>query len=248
MKIFALADLHLSFSCPEKDMAFFGKTWEGYTDKIEKNWKQKISEKDLVLIAGDISWAMNDEVQIDLAWIDKLPGKKVLIKGNHDYWWGSLKKVYQYLPPSISVIQNNTFEYKNISIGGSRLWDTQEYNFSQFIDFQDNPKENKEKLIQQELQEKLFERELKRLELSLANLNPKAKMRIAMTHYPPISFDLKESKASKILERYKIDVCIFGHLHNIKKEASLFGEKNGVRYQLTSCDYLNFDPIEIPIK
>lgn len=248
MKIFALADLHLSFSCPDKDMAFFGKIWEGYTDKIEKNWKEKISSDDLVLIAGDISWAMKDEVQLDFAWIDRLPGKKVLIKGNHDYWWGSLKKVYEYLPPSISVIQNNTFDYKGISIGGTRLWDTTEYHFNQFIEFQENPKANKEKLIQQDLEEKIFDRELKRLELSLSSLDPKAKVRIAMTHYPPISFDLKDSKASKILEKYNVDVCIFGHLHNIKKDTKLFGSKNGIEYLLTSCDYLDFDPIEIVLK
>lgn len=245
-KIFAIADLHLSFSCPEKDMAFFGETWEGYTDKIEKNWIEKISPEDLVLIAGDISWAMKDEVRIDLAWIDKLPGKKLLLKGNHDYWWGSLSKVHSYLPPSISVIQNNTFDFHNVSIGGSRLWDTEEYNFSSFIEFKENPKA-KEKLIQQDLEEKIFQRELSRLDLSLSKLNPNAKYRIAMTHYPPISAELEDSKASKLLEKHNIDVCVFGHLHNLQQKASLFGEKNGIQYLLTSCDYLNFNPIEIII-
>lgn len=243
-RIFAIADLHLSFSCPEKDMAFFGKTWEHYTDKIKENWRKKISEEDLVLIAGDISWAMKDEVTLDLAWIDALPGKKLLLKGNHDYWWSSLKKVYSLLPPSISVIQNNSFDFHDVTIGGSRLWDTSEYNFSSFIEFKENPKQ-KEKLIQQDLQEKIFLRELSRLDTSLSTLNPKAKYRIAMTHYPPISADLKDSAASKLLEKHNIDICIFGHLHNVQKKAPLFGEKNDIQYLLTSCDYLNFDPIEI---
>lgn len=246
MKIFALADLHLSFSVPEKNMAFFGEVWEGYTDKIEKNWKEKITDDDLILIAGDISWAMKEEVQLDLAWIDQLPGTKVIIKGNHDYWWGTLKKVYEYLPPSIHVIQNDVFNHKGISIGGSRLWDSKEYNFHKFIDFQENPRQKEtEEKIQEDLQEKIFERELKRLELSLSKLDPKAKKRICMTHYPPVSWDLKDSKASKILEKHSIDICVFGHLHNVKKEAKLFGEKNGIEYLLTSCDYLNFDPIQI---
>jgi len=229
-------------------MAFFGDVWKGYTDKIEKNWKNKITDDDLVLIAGDISWAMGQEVKLDLDWIDALPGKKVMIKGNHDYWWASLKKVYEVLPESISVIQNNVFNYKGITIGGARLWDTKEYNFNEFVNFVENPNENKkEKLIQQDLQEKIFEKELKRLELSLKELDPTANKRICMTHYPPISWDLNDSKASKILEKYKVDLCVFGHLHNIKKDRKLFGQKNGINYLLTSCDYLDFDPIELDI-
>lgn len=249
MKIFAIADLHLSFGKPEKNMEVFGDKWKGYTQKIETNWKKKITNDDLVLVAGDISWSMNiDGALIDLLWIDQLPGKKVLIKGNHDYWWGSLKKVYDALPPSISVIQNNVFNYKNITIGGARLWDSDEYSFESYIQFVENPKEKKitiEESIHKDLQKQIFERELVRLRLSLEQLDPKADLRIAMTHYPPLGADQHESRVSKILEEFKIDICVFGHLHNIKEGIKLYEKKNKIAYYLTSCDYLGFDPIEV---
>src|SRR5690348_10918520 len=129
MTIWVLSDPHLSFGVPSKDMATFGPTWERYAEKIQMHWKEKISPRDLVLIPGDISWAMKlTEALPDLQWIDALPGKKVILRGNHDHWWGSLAKLSQAMPPSISVIQNNaiTWETNNktrVAIGGSRLWD-----------------------------------------------------------------------------------------------------------------------------
>lgn len=250
MSIWALSDLHLSFSVPEKGMEMFGPLWEGYIAKIETNWKQSIQKNDLVLIPGDICWATKlEEAAIDLAWIDALPGTKVMIKGNHDYWWSSRKKVVDMLPPSIHIIQNDAFLWNGVAIGGSRLWDTPEYNFDPFIHFQYNPKaripseeERKKGLLERE---KLFVRELDRLRLSLSGLDPKANRRIALTHYPPIGADLLPSRASHILEEFKIDTCLFGHLHNVKKERPLFGEARGVSYLLTSCDYLDFKPIKI---
>ncbi|MES2344544.1 MAG: metallophosphoesterase [Chlamydiota bacterium] len=249
MTIWALADPHLSFGVENKSMEAFGPLWKDYTKKMEAAWREQVAPDDLVLIAGDISWAMRlEEVAIDLKWIDNLPGTKVISKGNHDYWWSSSSKLKAIMPPSIHFIHNSVFNWNGATIGGTRLWDSLEYNFKDFIHFRENPKENKSKEYNpsfQEENERIFERELERLKLSLKMLDPKARLRIAMTHYPPISADLKPSRASAILEEFNIDVCVFGHLHSLKKEMPLFGEARGVRYLLTSCDYLDFKPIRV---
>lgn len=245
MKIFALADLHLSISTPTKTMEIFSDVWKNYQNEIEKNWKSLITKDDLVLIAGDISWALKlKEALIDLEWLHNLPGKKIISKGNHDFWWPSNTKLKKALPPSIDFIQNNAITIGDITIGGTRLWDTDEFNFDSYIDFIFNPKQNKdlEEEIQEDLSNKIFEREFERLILSLDQMDKNAKTKIVMTHFPPISAELKDSKVSKLLEDYKIDICVFGHLHNVKKDKKMFGEKNKIKYILTSADYLDFVP------
>jgi predicted phosphohydrolase len=184
-----------------------------------------------------------EDALVDLRWIDSLPGTKLLVRGNHDYWWGSASKLAKALPPSIRFIQNNAFHFKGATIGGSRLWDSAEYAFGSFIHFQENPREREpEPSVDGE---KIFVRELERLKLSLNQLDPQARLRIAITHYPPIGADLKPSRASDLLERYNVQICVFGHLHSLKKDRPLFGEIRGVRYILASCDYLDFRPIKI---
>lgn len=231
MKIWAIADLHLSFGATNKSMEVFGPIWKDYQQKIEFHWREHVHDADLVLIAGDISWAMHrEEAQKDLDFIDKLPGVKVLIKGNHDYWWGTSAKVKKDLPASLHLIQNSAFTYKNISIGGARLWASKDIRY--------------DGVTCSEQDEKIYLREIERLKLSLSQLDPKATFRIAMTHYPPISLDLSDSKTSKTLEEFHIDVCVFGHLHNLSRPV-VFGEKNKVQYFLTAADYLEFAPKEI---
>lgn len=247
MSIWAIADLHLAFGVPEKRMDFFGAPWIDYTEKIQHHWKENIQAEDLVLIAGDISWAMRIEDAIpDLQWIDQLPGTKLLLRGNHDYWWTSLSKVEKILPSSIHLIQNNSFSWEDVAIGGGRLWDTPEYNFNTYVEYVENPRAKAITPAEKESvdDQKIFLREMARLEMSLKSLKSSAKYRIAMTHYPPIGPDLKPSMASALLEKYQINLCVFGHLHNLKK-VPLFGEKNGIRYLLTSCDYIDFLPIKI---
>ena len=237
MHIWAIADLHLSISVPDKNMDIFGPGWSNYMERIKLHWSASVANDDLVLIAGDISWAMKlEQAKIDLEWIDQLPGTKLMIRGNHDYWWSSASKVRALLPPSIHIIQNDAFVWHDYSIGGARLWDTSEYNF--------NAAHSEEfmKEISEE-QEKIYDRELGRLELSLKAM--RTNKRLVMTHYPPISTDLKPSRASKLLEKYHVSYCCFGHLHNIKKDPSLFGEKNGVKYIFTAGDYLEFKPYKI---
>lgn len=247
MTVWALGDLHLSFGVADKQMDVFGSQWKDHPEKIRTHWLEKIHENDLVLIPGDISWAMKPEdAKADLDWIHALPGTKVMLRGNHDYWWTSLKKVEQVLPSSIHLIQNNVFCWNNIAIGGARMWDTPEYSFGDFVHYIDNPRENALTKVEDPKEaEKIFERELGRLEYSLKQLPKDGTVRIAMTHYPPIGADLQPSRISAILEKYAVSCCIFGHLHNIKTNALPYGTKNAVRYVLTSCDYLDFTPIKI---
>lgn len=249
LRIWAIGDLHLSFGVPNKGMEVFGPEWDNHAEQIEIHWKRTIHPEDLVLIPGDISWAMRlEEVVPDLKWIDSLPGTKVMIKGNHDYWWGSLKKLAEILPPSIHVIQNNAFTWKDITVGGARLWDTPEYSFGEHIQMRPNPKAkitDPEEIIQEEFAQKLFDKELERLKMSLQMLDPKASVRIAMTHYPPIGADLQPSRAAQILEQYQIQTCVFGHLHSILPGKSLFGERKNIRYLLTSADYIRFQPVAV---
>lgn len=247
MAVWALSDLHLALSVPSKTMEVFGEPWLNYLEKIQKHWSQEISTKDLVLIPGDISWAMQpEEALIDLKWIDELPGTKVVLRGNHDYWWTSLSKLKKILPPSIHPIQNNSFEWEGISIGGSRLWDTPEYDFSDYVVMKENPLAKKCAVTSNPGEdEKVFIRELGRLEASLKTINQHARIKIAMTHYPPIGADLKDSRASCLLGKYHIDICVFGHMHNVRKEISLFGESKGIKYIFAAADYLNFTPIKL---
>lgn len=248
MRIWAIGDLHLSFGVENKSMDIFGPAWEKHAEKIASNWKSVIHPDDLVLVPGDLSWAMKiEEVVPDLQWVHDLPGTKVMIKGNHDYWWGSLNKIAAVLPPSIHLIQNNAFTWKNVTIGGARLWDTPEYSFGKFTEYRENPKAkvDTEELVQEEFSEKIFNRELDRLKLSLSKLDPDAEIRIAMTHYPPIGADLQPSRAGQILEQNNVSICVFGHLHNLKPDLDIFGEARDVRYVLTSCDYIHFQPVAI---
>jgi uncharacterized protein len=250
MRIWAIGDLHLSFGVANKSMEIFGPAWEKHAEKIASHWKSLIHPDDLVLVPGDLSWALKVEEAVpDLQWVHDLPGTKVMIKGNHDYWWGSLNKIAPVLPPSIHLIQNNAFHWKEAAIGGARLWDTPEYSFGHLIEYRENPKakvkENVEEQVQTELSEKIFNRELERLKLSLGQLDPSAKIRIAMTHYPPIGADLKPSRAAQILEQHNISTCVFGHLHNLKPNLDLFGTARGIRYVLTACDYIRFQPVAI---
>lgn len=246
MTIWALSDPHLAFGNPDKTMEVFGPNWKDYPIQIEKNWKANVGDNDLVIVAGDISWAMKDKDALpDLDFLDALPGEKLLIRGNHDYWWPSASKLEGLLPPSMHFIQNNAFNWNGITFGGSRLWDTHEYNFSEFIEFVENPLQGKKKGPSPEETERIFVRELERLKLSLQQLDPKAKTRIALTHYPPISAALKPSRASAILEDFGVDICVFGHLHNVRPDSLPFGEARGVRYVLSSADYLGFTPVKI---
>ena len=230
MKIFAISDLHLSNSC-DKPMDIFGGNWEGYTEKIIENWNSKVSNDDIVLIAGDISWAMKlEEVSADLEWIDKLPGKKIIIKGNHEYWWKSISSVREILPSSIMAIQNDAIKIGDVIFCGTRGWTV--------------PEKDKE-LEPEDL--KIYKREVERLKLTLMfakNLRQEGDKLVAMIHFPPFNMDKEESEFMKLFEEYNVDVVVFGHLHGYTK-CDKVSEINGVKYYFTSCDHINNDPVLI---
>lgn len=237
-KVWSISDLHLSFGTPNKSMEIFG--WKDHPKKIEAAWREKIGRDDIILLAGDLSWAMSmPGVLPDLNWLESLPGKKILIRGNHDYWWKSITKLRQLPLSSIYFIQNDSWTSGEITIGGTRLWDSNEYQFGDYV-----AERKGSEMEPREVNQAIFNREIERLKLSCSRLHPEATMRIIMTHYPPIGANLAPSMASKILQEYSVGICVFGHLHGVLPSLQ-FGEKNGVRYILTSCDHLNFTPIRV---
>ena len=230
MKIFAISDLHLSNSC-DKPMDIFGGNWEGYTEKIIENWNSKVSNDDIVLIAGDISWAMKlEEVSADLEWIDKLPGKKIIIKGNHEYWWKSISSVREILPSSIMAIQNDAIKIGDVIFCGTRGWTVPE----------------KDKELEPE-DMKIYKREVERLKLTLMfakNLRQEGDKLVAMIHFPPFNMDKEQSEFMKLFEEFSVDAVVFGHLHGYTK-CDKVSEINSVTYYFTSCDHINNDPVLI---
>lgn len=232
MSIFAIGDLHLSFQT-KKPMDIFGEQWRDYEEKIKNNWNEEIKENDLVILVGDFSWSMKlEDTILDFNFIHNLPGTKILIKGNHDYWWTSLTKMNNFMKENnfydINFIQNNAFYYENYAIVGTRGWT-----------FSDS--ENAEKMLN---------RELIRLENSILSVeNRENKKIICAMHYPPITIEMvKKNETSpyiELLKKYKIDNCYYGHLHGKAHADAVEGIFNNVNLNLISSDYLNFKPKKI---
>ena len=230
MKIFAISDLHLSVNNP-KPMDIFGPTWAGYLDKIFAEWKEKVGEDDLVLLAGDFSWAMKlEDTAPDFALLENLPGKKIIIRGNHDYWWKSIRAVRAVLPKDFYAIQNDAYKFGSYIICGTRLWNLPD-----------------EKKKQSEADEKIYKRELIRLELTLQNakkIQTGDEEIICMLHYPPYTFKEEDNEVTALLEKYGVSKVVYGHIHAYCKQ-NLVLEKNGVKYFLTSCDIVGNRLVEI---
>lgn len=230
MKIYAISDLHLSVNSP-KPMNIFGPVWEGYLDKIFSQWQEKVSEDDLVLLAGDFSWAMKlDDAVADFKLLENLPGKKIIIRGNHDYWWSAISSVRSKLPENFYAIQNDAIKFGDYIICGTRGWQVLEKNMTR------TPED-----------EKIFKREILRLEMSLEaakKLQVNNEKIICMMHYPPMNFSKDDSEFSQLIEKYKVDKVVYGHLHALKNIDTYF-VKNGVEYYLTSCDIVNNNLITI---
>ena len=221
MKVYCISDLHLSLTC-DKPMDIFGPVWEGYWEKIEADWKSKVKDDDIVLIAGDISWAMKLEDAIcDIKEINKLPGKKIFIRGNHDYWWKSLSSIRSTLPENCFVIQNDSIKIGNFVFCGSRGWTIPE---NEIVGEEDK---------------KMLNREQQRLELSLKSASLKladGDNLVCLIHYPPFNSKLESSIFTEIMEKYNVQKCVYGHLHGTNSRGVLRIVKNNVEYFLTSCD------------
>ncbi|ABR49797.1 metallophosphoesterase [Alkaliphilus metalliredigens QYMF] len=228
MALYAIGDLHLSGNV-DKPMDIFGDQWKQHHERIKTSWQQTVQKNDTVLIPGDISWAMNlEDAMIDLQWVDDLPGKKVLCRGNHDYWWSSIKKLNS-LFEKMDFVQNNFFVHEHYAVCGARGWNCP--NVHRFT----------------EHDQKIYEREAQRLRLSLDQARGAGHEDfIVMLHYPPTNDKLMPSLFTEICEEYKVNQVVYGHLHGEDSHgAGLRGNHNGVNYHLVSCDYLQFKLIQI---
>ena len=225
MKIFSISDLHLSINNP-KPMDIFGGAWDNYWDNIKLDWQSKVSDEDIVLIGGDISWATKLEDAIpDLTEIANLNGKKVIIRGNHDFWWSSYAKVNKILPESMFAIQNNAKLFGNHIICGTRGWTIL------------NHKSNDE-------DRKIYARELIRLKLTLDEAsklqsNDDSYKIILMLHYPPFNAMWQDSEYTELISQYNVHSVIYGHLHGKDCRTLPIIMKNDIPYYITSCDQVS---------
>lgn len=230
MSIFAISDLHLS-SDNKKSMEIFGPKWADYMNRIKENWESSISGEDVVIIPGDISWGTYIEDSVDdFKFLHSLPGKKIVLKGNHDYWWTTFNKLNEFLKEnnfnSISFLNNNSVVYENTLICGTRGWNCPEES-----DFSEEDR-------------KIFNRELQRLKLSIeSGKNKKFDRIIAALHFPPFNKnkELNEDFA-KIFEKFKVDICLYGHLHGPSHKEAFEGKIGETEFKFVAADYLGFKP------
>lgn len=234
MSIFVIGDLHLAFN-ENKPMDIFGENWAGHDEKIKQSWMEKVKENDLVVLPGDFSWSMHlKDSYEDFKFLNALPGKKLLLKGNHDYWWTTVTSMRKFLKEkdftNIDFIHNNSYKFENYVIAGTRGWSQTE----------------------DEEEKKIYNREVLRLELSLKDANQKAKNGeeiIVFMHYPPITnANLsinEESDFIKLMKKYNVKKCYYGHLHGSSINDAVEGNYFGINFKLVSCDSLNFKLLKV---
>lgn len=241
-RLFAIGDTHLP-STRNKDMHRFG--WAEHPEPLRRSWDEKVSPDDVVIVAGDISWASKPpEVLGDLKWLDERPGKKVLLRGNHDYWWGdSASKLRTLLEPFksfVGFLHNCAVQAGPYVIAGTRLWTAPEAPPMPGGEMGDEP-----------VKPEYIEREVRRLNLSIDDANLKLKAapgltKVVAVHFPPLYANAKETAFSRALEAWSPSVCVYGHLHGQEGWAAGFtGEHGGVRYVLASCDAAGFSPVQL---
>jgi predicted phosphohydrolase len=230
--IFAIADLHLSESA-QKPMDIFGPRWENHFQRLNKNWRATVGPDDTVIIPGDVSWATYiSQIREDFKFIDGLPGHKLISKGNHDYWWTTQSKISKFLTEndfgSIRVIHNNSYIIDGTAICGTRGWTIPgEADFSAEDD-------------------KIYKRELLRLEMSLDSLQGDYERIVVALHFPPFSPNGgKTSGFIDIMKKHKVDLCLFGHIHNANAAYAAEKEIDGIRFRLVAADSLDFTPLLI---
>ena len=233
MALYAISDLHLSLSV-DKPMDVFGKHWERYMERIKYNWEKEIVDDDYVLIPGDVSWATYlEQIYEDFNFINQLPGIKIISKGNHDYWWSTVSKLEKYVKENnfntIRFLHNNSFTYKDAVICGTRGWNCP----------------GDEQFSQED--EKIYNRELVRLELSLnQGIKNSFKEIIVALHYPPVNKDKDMASGfMQLLKKYNVNTCIYGHLHGEAQKDALIGMHEGIQFYLVASDYMNFSPLKL---
>jgi predicted phosphohydrolase len=228
--IYAIGDLHLPGGL-DKSMHIFGDHWEGHFDRIAADWRLRVSERDIVLIPGDISWAMRlEDALADLEAIGMLPGRKIIIRGNHDYWWGAVSALRRHIPQDMSALQNDAIMIEGVVFCGSRGW---------VAPASADDSENR----------KIYARELLRMELSLQQgrkLDSNAPL-VVLIHYPPCNEAGRETTFTMLFEQYGASDVVYGHLHGAAVEYGFQGQIKDVRYHLCSCDSLNFQLLRLPV-
>lgn len=227
MKVYAISDLHLSINNP-KPMDIFGAVWDNYLEDIEKSL-QAVQPDDLVLIAGDLSWAMTLDAAVpDLKYIGGISsGKKIITRGNHDYWWKGISAVRAVLPENVFAIQNDCMKFGDVIVCGSRGWSAD-----------DKSEDGK----------RLYARELLRMEMSLQamqKLREDGDRVIFMIHYPPFNVRFEDTPVTKLFEKYGVNAVVYGHLHGKNCYAKRLADKHGIKYYLTSCDQVANRAVEI---
>lgn len=227
MSLFTIGDLHLSFSC-NKPMDIF-KGWEDYVSRLSQNWNALVKAEDTVVVAGDISWGMSmEEAKADFDFIEALPGKKILLRGNHDYWFSTKKKCDSFFLEcgysTISMLFNNAFSYGDYPICGTRGW----------VNEQGTPNPADKKII---------DREVGRLRLSLEAAKPFKTTPLVFLHYPPVYYTNQCEPILQVLHEYGIKRCFYGHIHGGASQYAIDGVLDGIDYRLISCDYVNFSPV-----
>ena len=226
MRLFAIGDLHLSLFA-DKPMDMFGEAWRGHAARLESAWRESVAEDDWVLLPGDISWAMRlEEALPDLLFLAALPGKKLLLRGNHDYWWNSRAKLVSMLPPDMRLLQNDCLDIGGVTVCGTRGWTCPGAAGFSAAD------------------EKIFQRERIRLELSLKAADTGAE-KLVMMHFPPFNERRQQSAFTELIEAYGVKTVIYAHLHGKAHRQAFEGERNGVTYRLVAGDYLGFRPKQI---
>ena len=230
MNVYAISDLHLS-NTENKPMDIFGSGWEGHFEKIKSDWLNKVQEEDVVLISGDISWAMKlSDALVDLRTLADLPGKKVFIRGNHDYWWNGITRLRDSAPnDSFVFLQTDAVRLEGLVIVGSRGWTC-----PGSADYTEHD-------------EKLYLREGERFRLAFldgAKLKQEGDRVLAMIHYPPFNLKKEDTLFTKMFEENGVEKVVFGHIHG-GTYFPLKTEKNGVEYILSSCDKVGFSLVKI---
>lgn len=241
MKIFAIGDLHLPGG-DMKPMDVFGQHWENHFERISEDWRAKVTDEDIVLIPGDISWAMQlGSALEDLRRIAALPGRMLILRGNHDYWWSSLTQLRCNLPENMHAVQNDAYDAGDVVFCGTRGW--------MIPPSAVNGQAEGRGSISQD--EKLYRREAMRLEMSLQAARKIAAGRpvFAMMHYPPLLPEYAKSgtEFTRLLTEYGAARCVYGHLHGPSIQRGYTGVYNGVQYDLVSCDALRFELMDVSL-
>lgn len=225
--IYSIGDLHFD-DTGDKSMDIFGGNWFDHEKKIINNWSSIIKDDDLIIIPGDISWALKvEEVYEDLKKIEFLPGKKIISKGNHDYWWQSLSKINGFGFKTIRFLQNNSFLHGDIGITGTRGWTS--------VDRE----------IEDSHDRKIYMRELNRLKMSIESLPKNTERIISTLHYPPFNSDLSPNDFVYMMKNYGVDVCIYGHLHSEGHRYVVEGNVMGIEFHCVASDHIDFIPKKI---